>query len=107
MADIISTLENRDGDILYPIAGGAADGSITTAMIMDNAISTAKIANNAVTTAKIPDLGVATADLADGAATGAKRKPTVSTLTSTIVRVSDSQSVNITWEQIELGGDEY
>lgn len=72
MADIISTLENRDGDILYPIAGGAANGSITTAMIMDNAISTAKIANSAVTTAKIADGNVTTAKIADNAVTTGK-----------------------------------
>ena len=72
------------------VAGGIADGSVTTAKIADDAvtaaklgpdvsftpadgsITAAKLANNAVTTAKLADANVTTAKLADANVTTAK-----------------------------------
>lgn len=42
MADIITTLQNKNGDNLYPLAGGMIDDSITTAMLKDNVVTPAK-----------------------------------------------------------------
>lgn len=73
MADIISTLENRDGDTLYPIAGGMVNDSITNAMLKDNSVTTSKIADGAVTAAKlgnnisIPVVTMQTTDPGEGA----------------------------------------
>lgn len=60
MAEIISTLENRNGDTIYPIAGGLINDSITNAMLKDNSVTTAKIADKAVTPAKIDTVKSAT-----------------------------------------------
>jgi len=51
---------------------GVADGSVTTAKIVDLAVTTAKLADLAVTTAKLADLAVTAAKIAAGAVTETK-----------------------------------
>ena len=53
MADVITTLQNKGGDNVFPIAGGLASNTVTTAMLQNNAITTAKIDDGAVTDAKL------------------------------------------------------
>jgi len=57
---------------LYATIAPLADGSVTSAKILDGTIATADLANNSVNSAKIVDLSVATADLADNSVTSAK-----------------------------------
>ncbi len=66
MADLIKHLEEMDGTLFAPIAGGVKDGSITTNMIKDGTISLDKLADGSITSAKITDGAVTTAKLADG-----------------------------------------
>ena len=47
--------QEKENELNQVIAGGIADGSITTAKLADNAVTTAKIVNDAVTTAKLAD----------------------------------------------------
>ena len=61
--------QEKENKLNQVIAGGIADGSITTAKLADNAVTTAKIVNDAVTTAKIVNDAVTTAKLAAGAVT--------------------------------------
>lgn len=53
MADVITTLQNKGGDNVFPIAGGLASNTVTTAMLQSNAVTTAKIDDGAVTDAKL------------------------------------------------------
>lgn len=53
MANIVTQLQNKDGDNLYPLAGGMAADSITTAMLQDDAVTSGKIADEAVTSQNI------------------------------------------------------
>lgn len=43
MANIVTQLQNKDGDNLYPLAGGMAADSITTEMLQDAAVTSDKI----------------------------------------------------------------
>lgn len=92
MAEYTTTLKNKNGDNIYPIAGGILNDVLGTSAFIDSAATTSKIPNNGittdkianlgvgtadianlgVTTAKIPDLGIATGDIADSAVTTAK-----------------------------------
>ena len=55
--------ENKIQDV---VAGGIADGSVTSAKIADGSVTNAKIANGSVTSAKIVDGSVTSAKIADG-----------------------------------------
>lgn len=57
---------------LYATTAPLADGSVTSAKILDGTVAAADLANNSVTSAKIVDGAVATADLADNSVTSAK-----------------------------------
>jgi hypothetical protein len=43
MANIVTQLQNKDGDNLYPLAGGMAADSVTTQMIQDGAVTSDKV----------------------------------------------------------------
>ena len=86
MANNIVQLTDYDNNNIYPIAGAAAQGSITKAMLDEGVfvgaelsdpgltayVATADIQDSAVTTAKIADLNVTTNKLATGAVTSDK-----------------------------------
>ncbi len=57
---------------LYATVAPLADGSVTSAKILDGTIATADLGNNSVNSAKITDLSIVTADLADNSVTSAK-----------------------------------
>ncbi|HEY3430709.1 MAG TPA: hypothetical protein VGK39_08540, partial [Cyclobacteriaceae bacterium] len=69
-----------------------ADGSVTTAKVVDGTLITADLADGSVTTAKILDATIATADLADGSVTTAKI--TDGTLTNADVSTSAAIAVS-------------
>jgi len=72
MAEYTTTLKNRDGDNIYPIAGGILNDVLGTSAFIDSAVTTSKIPNNGITTDKIANLGVGTADIANLGVTTAK-----------------------------------
>lgn len=82
MANIVTQLQNKDGDNLYPLAGGMAADSITTAMIQDGAVTTGKIAA--------------------GAVTSDKTNFTVSDVAATMT-VGNGSATNVTLKKIDLG----
>lgn len=51
MANQIVQLTDKDENNIFPIAGGMASDSITTAMLQDGVVTTAKLASNAVNSA--------------------------------------------------------
>lgn len=88
MADIVTTLQNRNGDNLYPVAGGAAANSIDTGNIIDGAITGDKVANGAVDSSKL--------------------SPTVSSSWVTFgMRTGAIVSSTVEGKKISLGGDLY
>lgn len=52
MADKVVQLEDKTGDNLYPLAGGMAANSITTAMLQDGAVTGDKLGTGVATVAK-------------------------------------------------------
>lgn len=91
MANKIETLENRSGDLVYPISQTVLSNTISTNSLADGAVTSAKlpgqipatkiadkeikvgdIASQAVTTAKIADGAVGTDDIAAASVTTAK-----------------------------------
>lgn len=72
MAEYTTTLKSRDGDNIYPIAGGILNDVLGTSAFIDSAATTSKIPNNGITTDKIANLGVGTADIKDANVTTAK-----------------------------------
>ena len=52
---ILYITQEKENELTEVIAGGLADGSITSSKLADNAVTTAKIVNDAVTTAKLAD----------------------------------------------------
>ena len=88
MADIVTTLQNRNGDNLYPVAGGAAANSINAGNIIDGAITGNKITNGAVDSSKL--------------------SPTVSSSWVTFgIRTGAIVSSTVEGKKISLGGDLY
>ena len=53
MADKIVTLQDKNDNNLYPVAGALHADTVITGSIKDSAVTTPKIANNAVTSDKI------------------------------------------------------
>lgn len=72
MADKITTLQDKQGNNVFPIAGGVNADTITTAMLQANAITTAKIADGNVTTDKLAGNAITTAKVSNGAITNSK-----------------------------------
>lgn len=72
MSDIVTTLQDKDGNNIYPIAGGINGNTITAGMLQNNAIETSKVNDLAITTAKIAGNAITTAKVADGAITNDK-----------------------------------
>lgn len=66
MADIVTTLQDKDGNNLYPIAGGVNGNTITSGMLQNGSVTTAKIENNAVTSDKIAGGTVTDSKIASG-----------------------------------------
>ena len=53
MSDIVTTLQDKDGNNIYPIAGGVNGNTITTAMLQNGAVTGAKIGSQEVTASNI------------------------------------------------------
>ncbi|MGB9878790.1 MAG: hypothetical protein ACPLGZ_02285 [Candidatus Pelagibacter ubique] len=69
---ILYITQEKENELTEVIAGGIADGSITSSKLADNAVTTAKIINDAVTTPKIINDAVTTDKVIDAAVTPAK-----------------------------------
>lgn len=72
MADKIVTLQDKDGNKVFPVSGGVNTDTITTSMLQDNAVTTAKINDLSVTSDKIAGNAVTTSKILNGAVTGNK-----------------------------------
>ena len=107
--------ENKIQDV---VAGGIADGSITTSKIADDAVTAAKIGpdvsfippDGSITTAKIADLNVTTAKIADANVTTAKiaaQAINQNKLDANSVRTAKILDGNVTAPKLEspLSGD--
>lgn len=66
MANNIVQLTDDTNNNIFPIAGGMASDSITTAMLQDGAVTTAKLASGAVTAPKLADRAVNRMVFTDG-----------------------------------------
>lgn len=114
MADIIKNLEEMDGTLFAPIAGGVKDGSIITNMIKDRAvtldklvdesITSAKIATGAVTTDKLMSSGIGTRGIADLNITTTKLATDAVNATSTANgQITTAKIANETITKAKLG----
>lgn len=110
MSNNIVQLTDYNDNNIYPIAGAAAEGSITKTMLDEGVfvgaelsdpgniayVGTADIQDSAVTTAKIADLNVTTAKLATGAVTSDKIDWTTQTIDLTSLAPAQSERVYAT-----------
>ena len=108
MSNNIVQLTDYNDNNIYPIAGAAAEGSITKTMLDEGVfvgaelsdpgntayVGTADIQDSAVTTAKIANLNVTTAKLATGAVTSDKVDSSITKVLSTVADLAANAGTN-------------